>query len=228
MILKTFDYKKFPYFEMLYICLMEEKVFTIVEKVRQLYQHYGIKSVTMDDVARHLCISKKTLYEYFKDKEDLVKNVVFLNHEKVDGFFSEVTKQKRNAIEELLEVYRLIHNMYRDYNPSMEYDIRKYYPYLYKKIKENRRKRLLETVYRNLIKGKKEGYYRKELNSKILAKLHVLRIENMLENELFTVEEITSFKVFHEIFLYHVYGVLNRNGVNFFEQNFKKIRAGLV
>jgi TetR/AcrR family transcriptional regulator, cholesterol catabolism regulator len=210
-----------------YICLMEEKVFSIVEKVSELYQHYGIKSVTMDDVARHLCISKKTLYEYFTDKEDLVKNVVSVNHEKVDGLFSEVVKKNRNAIEELLEVYNLIHNMYRDYNPSMEYDIRKYYPDLSNRIKKDRRKRLLETIYRNLTKGKKEGFYRKELNTKIVAKLHVLRIENMLENELFTVEEITSFKVFHEIFLYHVYGILSPKGAKFFHRNFSKIKSGL-
>jgi len=207
---------------------METKALAIVEKVRQLYQHYGIKSVTMDDVARHLGISKKTLYEYFRDKEDLVKNVVYVNQEKVEAFFSAVEKQNHNAIEELLEVYRLIHNMVRDYNPSMEYDIRKYYPDLYNRIKENRRKRMIETVYRNLTKGKKEGFYRKELNSRIIAKLHVLRIENMFENELFTVSEFTSLKVFHEIFLYHVHGILNRNGLEFFYRNFKNIKAGLV
>ena len=182
----------------------------------------------MDDVAKHLCISKKTLYEYFQNKEDLVKKVVFLDHERLDSFFSDIAKPNLNAIEELLEVYRLIHNMFRDYNPSMEYDIRKYYPDLYNKIKEIRRKRMFETVYHNLKKGKAEGSYRKELNSKIIAKLHVLRVENMFENELFTVEEITSFKVFHEIFFYHVHGILSQKGVKFFYQNFKKIKAGLV
>ncbi len=182
----------------------------------------------MDDVANHLCISKKTLYEYFKDKEDLVKNVVFLDHERMDSFFSDITKQKLNAIEELLEVYGLIHNMFRDYNPSMEYDIRKYYPDLYNNIKEIRRKRMFETVYHNIMKGKTEGLYRKELNSKIIAKLHVLRVENMFENELFTVKEISSFKVFHEIFLYHVHGILNQKGVKFFYRNFKKIMVELV
>jgi AcrR family transcriptional regulator len=207
---------------------MKEKVPSIVNKVRLLYQRYGIKSVTMDDVARHLCISKKTLYEYFKDKEDLVKNVVLVNQERIEGFFSGVERQNLNAIEELLEVYRLIHNMFRDYNPSMEYDIRKYYPDLHNRIKENRRQRMIETVYRNLAKGKKEGFYRKELNSMIISKLHVLRIENMFENELFTVDEVTSFKVFHEIFFYHVHGILSQNGVRFFNKNFRKLRAGLV
>lgn len=207
---------------------MEEKALFIVEKIGQLYQQYGIKSVTMDDVAKHLGISKKTLYEYFKDKEELVRNVIFLEYEKLDGFFSGIAKQNLNAIEELLEVYKLIFNMFRNYNPSMEYDIRKYYPDLYNQVKQIRRMRMFETVYRNLKKGKSEGFYRQDLNSKIIAKLHVLRVENMFENELFTVEEITSFKVFHEIFLYHIHGILSQKGNTIFSMNFKKINVGVI
>ena len=207
---------------------MDEKSVYIVEKVRQLYQQYGIKSVTMDDVARHLGISKKTLYEYFQDKEDLVRKVVLLDHEKLNKFFGDISDGTLNAVEELLELYKLIHHMFRDYNPSMEYDIRKYYPDLFNNMKKIRRKRMFETVYHNLKKGKSEGLYRKEMDSRIIAKLHVLRIENMFENELFTVKEITSFKFFHEIFFYHVHGILNLEGLTFFYQNFKKIKAGLI
>lgn len=182
----------------------------------------------MDDVATHLGISKKTLYEYFTDKEDLVKKVVLLDHERLDTLFSGFAKNNLNAIEELLELYRLIRNMLRDYNPSMEYDIRKYYPDLYNKFKSMRRKRMFETVYRNLKKGKTEGLYRKDLNSNIIARLQILIFENMFENELFTVEEIGSYKVFHEIFFYHVHGIVSRKGIAFFSRNFKKINAGRV
>jgi TetR/AcrR family transcriptional regulator, cholesterol catabolism regulator len=202
---------------------MDENTRSIVEKVSRLYQRYGIKSVTMDDVAKHLGISKKTLYEYFSDKEDLVRQVVYHSHDKMEALFSGI-RQNLNPIEELLEVYRLIRFMFRDYNPSMEYDIRKYYPDLYNRIKETRRNRMFETVYRNLAKGKSEGLYRREMNSRIIAKLHVLRVEGMFENELFTVEEITSLKVFHEIFYYHVFGILSPKGVKYFSAISKKVR----
>jgi TetR/AcrR family transcriptional regulator, cholesterol catabolism regulator len=207
---------------------MEEKVRHIIEQVRKLYQRYGIKSVTMDDVARHLNISKKTLYEFFTDKEDLVKQVMFLNHESQEKYFSEIEKRELNAVEEVMHVYKLIHGIYSNYNPSMEYDIRKYYPALYVKIREMRRKRMLESAYRNLNKGKKEGLYRKDLNSRIIAKLHVIRIENMFDSDLITLEEITSFKVYHELFVYHIYGILSAEGRKFFEENFRKFRSGLV
>jgi TetR/AcrR family transcriptional regulator, cholesterol catabolism regulator len=201
---------------------MEEKVQHIITHVSKLYQRYGIKSVTMDDVARHLCISKKTLYEYFNDKEDLVNQVLLQAYEKSGVFFSEIEKKNLNALEELLEVYKLIHTMFVDYNPSMEYDVRKYYPDLHSRFREMRRKRMYESAYRNLNNGKKEGLYRKDINSRVIAKLHVFRVENMFENDLFSIEEITSMKVFHQMFFYHVYGILSEKGHEFFEKNFRK------
>lgn len=207
---------------------MESKTLHILEQVRRLYQRYGIKSITMDDVAKNLNISKKTVYEHFKDKEDLVRKVMVLEHEHQCAFMDEIEKKNLNAIEELFEVYKMINDMFKDYNPSMEYDIRKYYPDLSAKIKEARRKKMYDSALKNLNKGKKEGLYRKEINSKIIVKLHVFRTENLFENDLFSIDELTSFKVFHEIFVYHLQGVLSQKGRTFFEANFEKFKYHLV
>jgi hypothetical protein len=180
----------------------------------------------MDEVAKHLYISKKTLYEHFSDKEDLVRNVLLLDHEKRNCFYAEIEKKNLNAIEEILELYKMINNMFRDYNPSMEYDIHKYYPDLYTKIREIRRKKMYDTVYGNMNKGKKEGLYRKELNSKIIARLHVFRVEQMFDNDMFTVEELVSSKVFNELFVYHMEGILSPEGRIFFMKNFRRLKAG--
>jgi TetR/AcrR family transcriptional regulator, cholesterol catabolism regulator len=211
----------------MYFCRMNPKVRYILEQVVRLYRRYGIKSVTMDDVAKHLGISKKTIYEFFTDKEDLVKHVLLFEHECRFGILKEIENKEFNAIEELLEVYKMINAMLRDYNPSIEHDIRKYYPNLFVKIREIRRKGMFESVYKNLNQGKKEGLYRKELNSKIIAKLHVFRTESALENDMFTQEELTSFKMFHEIFVYHLYGILSSEGRAFFDSNFDKFKATL-
>ena len=181
----------------------------------------------MDDVARHLCISKKTLYEYFTDKEDLVKNVVLMDHESRMRFFLEIREKNINAIEELFEVYRMINNMFREYNSSMEYDIHKYYPDLYARVKVIRRKNMYDTLYSNMNRGKKEGLYRKDLNSNIIARLHVLKVENMFDNEIFTVEEISSAKVFNEVFIYHMQGIMSAEGRTFFEKNASKLKNEL-
>lgn len=72
----------------------------------------------------------------------------------------------------------------------------------------------------NLEKGKQEGLYRRELNVEIIAKLHIFRIESHMDNDLFTQEELTSFTMFHEIFVYHIQGILSEKGRIFFDDHF--------
>jgi TetR/AcrR family transcriptional regulator, cholesterol catabolism regulator len=199
----------------------------ILEQVSRLYHRYGIKSVTMDDVAKHLCISKKTLYEHFSDKEKLVWEVMKMEGERWFARMEEIGNRDLNAIEQLFEVYKILKLIFRDYNPSVEFDLRKYYTDLALKLREIRRKMIFESVYRNLNKGKKEGLYRKDLNSTIIAKLHLLRVENMVMADLFTIAELTSFKLFHETFIYHLNGIMSPAGRVFFEENFRKFREQL-
>jgi TetR/AcrR family transcriptional regulator, cholesterol catabolism regulator len=207
---------------------MEERTQYILEQVRKLYKRYGIRSVTMDDVSQHLGISKKTLYEHFRDKEELVRSILFLEHEIQEKVHKEIRSQELNALEELLVVYNHIRTRFRDYNPSMEYDIRKYYPELYGSIKEIRRKSMIESIHKNISKGKKEGLYRRELNTGIIAKVHVSRFENLFENGLFSMEELMSFEVFHELFIYHLHGILSPKGLVFFRRNFRKFKGLLT
>ncbi|HET8687479.1 MAG TPA: helix-turn-helix domain-containing protein, partial [Methanosarcina sp.] len=107
---------------------MDERAQSILSQVGKLYHRYGIKSVTMDDVSKHLGISKKTLYEHFADKEDLVTRFLMQEEQQMEEEFGKIDRDPLNAIEELFEIYRRLKVMFRDYNPSMEYDIRKYYP----------------------------------------------------------------------------------------------------
>ena len=204
---------------------MDDKTLHILKQVRRLYYRYGIKSVTMDDVAKHLSISKKTLYEYFNDKEDLVRNIVLMDYSIRNKFFRDLKNRQLNAIEELFEVYGMINTMFRDFNASMEYDIHKYYPGLHAKVRDIRRKNMYDMMYTNMNKGKRQGLYRKELNSKIIARLHVFKVENMYDNDIFTMEELVSVKVFNEVFVYHMQGIMSAKGRSFFEKNFIPFKA---
>jgi len=206
---------------------MSTKALQIIEQVTKLYHRYGIKSVTMDDAASQLGISKKTLYEHFHDKEDLVQAVLMQEHHHHYCFLDDIEGKELNAIEGMFEVYKMINAMYKDYNPSMVYDVRKYYPGLFSRLKEIRRKRMYDSALNNMNQGKNEGLYRKELDSVIIAKLHVFRTESLFDNDMFTREELTSFTMFHEIFVYHVYGILSHEGRLFFEANFDKFKATL-
>lgn len=206
---------------------MNPKALQIIIQVRNLYHRYGIKSVTMDDAASHLGISKKTLYEHFRDKEDLVQAVFMHELDQNSIFMRAINDRSLNAIEEMFEVYKMINGMLQDSNPSMEYDVRKYYPGLFNTLKGFRRKLIFESALNNMNKGKLEGLYRKELDSVTIAKLHVFRIESLFENDMFTQEELVSFTMFHEIFVYHIHGILSHEGRSFFELNFDKFKATL-
>ena len=177
----------------------------------------------MDDVSRELGISKKTLYQYVKDKTELVEKIVELEIEKYGCFFEELLSKKLNAIEELFEVQRMVARMLREHNPSQDYDLRKYYPELYAKVLKIRRERMYNNILCNLKKGKADGLYRSELNEEIIAKIQLLRVETTFDTEIFTIEEIISTKVFFEIFIYHIRGIANEKGIEVLEQKLKEL-----
>lgn len=201
---------------------MNEEFESFIARVTELYYQYGIKSVTMDDVARELGMSKKTLYKYVANKDELVEYCVDNLVQKRDCAFREIEKEAMNAIEELFLVNEHVVNMLKNYNPSTEYDLKKYYPHLYEKLRKFRRENMYEAVKNNIIKGKQENLYRKNLDEDIISRVHVSRIENSFANEMFGIEELTSWKFIREMFIYHVHGIANEKGITFFYEKLKE------
>ena len=192
-------------------------------KVRGLYMKYGIKSITMDDVARELGISKKTLYQFVTDKDDLVGK--FIDNE-IELRLEEVCKCFKigfNAIEELFEISIFMNKLMRNQNPATEHDLQKYYPNHYQKTLQSRREGMYSYILLNLRKGKKEGLYREDLDADVIAKLYLSRSENIQFNELFTKEEFASLKLFIELLTYHVRGIATEKGIIILEQKIKDL-----
>jgi TetR/AcrR family transcriptional regulator, cholesterol catabolism regulator len=204
---------------------MNDELQNILSKVRELYMKYGIKSITMDDVARELAISKKTLYQYVNDKEDLVgkfiDNEIARRHNDICKCF----KVGYNAIEELFEISMFMNKMIRRMNSTTEHDLKKYYPAHYEKTLKARREGIYDYILVNLKKGISEGLYRKELNKEVIAKLYLWRSENAHLDELFTVEEFTSIKHFIELLTYHVRGIATDKGILVLEKKIKELET---
>ncbi|HJN07029.1 MAG TPA: TetR/AcrR family transcriptional regulator [Bacteroidales bacterium] len=202
---------------------MDEKVKIIIERVANLFCEYGIRSVTMDDIAHTLTISKKTLYNYFKDKEELVWAILkYLNEEKqID--FSIHENNDANAIEELFYHYEIQVEMIKNHKPAFVYDLKKYYPEIYIHFQKIKHNRILDSVKTNLIKGKKEGLYRNDLNEDIISRLTLMRIEGILNSDIFSIEELVSTNLFSEIYKYHLLGIVNDKGRKMLKQKFNKI-----
>jgi AcrR family transcriptional regulator len=197
----------------------------ILFRVRELYMKYGIKSITMDDVATELGISKKTLYQFVADKDDLVGKYIDFEIELRQEEICKCFKIGFNAIEELFEISGFMNKMMRDQNPATEHDLRKYYPHHYQKTIKTRRERMYSYVLMNLKKGKEEGLYRIEMDEEIIAKLYLSRSENIHFNELFTIEEFTSSKLFTELLTYHVRGIATEKGITVLEKKIKELET---
>ena len=173
----------------------------------------------MDDAARHLGISKKTLYQYFADKAELVQEAVsreILNKQKN---FAPLSNSSANALEELLTYHKVQIKMIFDYKPNFIYDLKKYYPEIYNKYVIIKREKIIDSVKQNLLKGIKEGYFRPALDADIISRITLMRIEGMIHSGLFTIDEMMSPKVFSEIFYYHVYGIVTDKGRAYFEKH---------
>jgi len=195
----------------------------ILEKVSVLYRRYGIKSVTMDDVAHQLGISKKTLYQYVNDKTELVEKVV--EHTRQCNFsgMKNLNGAGKNAIEHLIEVSQRINALMKDRSLSYEYDLKKYYPDIFGNLMSARRKLMYESMITNIRQGKKEGIYREELDEETISKLHLLRMENIQGSEIFKEEEMHSSKFFRELFVYHIHGLATSKGLEVLNKNMGKL-----
>lgn len=172
----------------------------------------------MDDVSRELGISKKTLYQFVLDKAELVDKVISFNTLKHRQAIYDIVKEGHNAIEELLEVNKYMNLMMKEQNPTLDYDLRKYYPEIHSRLMRDSRRRMYESIRENLLKGQKEGLYRMDMDVEIICKLHMTRLEYKYSSDSFTITELGSDKVMNEIFKYHLHGIASEKGLRFLNE----------
>ena len=200
---------------------MEKKKQHIISESIQLFLKFGVKSLTMEDIARKLGISKKTLYTHVKDKEDLLLQAVILFGKFEDKQLSEICSRGLNAIDESLEIKKWVLDMIQNIHPSVAYDIEKFYPAVSKRMKTSRHENVYRSIYQNIVKGQKEGLYRSDINADILAKLYIGRMESIFDQELFPSTTYNVSDVYMEWFIYHIHGMATSKGLQILENNFK-------
>ncbi|KOH44111.1 TetR/AcrR family transcriptional regulator [Sunxiuqinia dokdonensis] len=204
---------------------MEEKKAQILGQVGQLYMRHGIRSVTMDDVAAELGISKKTLYLYFKDKADLVDAVVDAFLMKDEAFHCQ-EGQSLNAIDKIFWIRKHISEMLKIVHNNMEYDLKKSYPEVYRKIRAYKRKRIYLDNVAIMDQGKAEGLFREEIDSDVMARLVVGRFLFVLnpDNEVFSEEEVRDMRLFDLLMDYHFHGVCTEEGLKYYKQQLNNVQ----
>lgn len=199
---------------------MEEKKSGILEKASALFMKLGFKSLTMDDIARELGISKKTLYFYFEDKNDLVKQAVISHLNKNQEIVFSFCNKANNAIQEVQQLMQCVNIQMKDTHPSVIFDLQKYHPDAYELFKEHKFTFILDIIKSNITRGQKEGLYKTNMNCEIIARIYVARIDLLFNPEIFPREQFQFTDIYIEMMKYHLYALVTKKGNKLLDQIF--------
>ena len=149
----------------------------IIEGSRELFFRNGMKSITMDDIASHLGISKKTIYQFHADKDALIYEVTKLQLEQQELEMIALRKQSKDPVEEILLAMNSMSKMISTISPAVFYDLQKYYRNSWKRFQDFKNKQIVNYVEENMKSGIKSGLYRANIPVKILSRLRLEQIE---------------------------------------------------
>ena len=200
---------------------MDEKKLEVLERASSVYMKYGIKSVTMDDLSRELGVSKKTIYKYFDDKNDLVRSIIEMKVEMDKAVCINCSQQSENAIEDLISVSKAVLEHVGNVNPTVFYDLQKYYKEAWEIMSEHKWHFVLSMIKANIERGIKEGIYRDNLNIEVIARLYVASTENIMNSEIFPWPEFKFQEVFTQMVHFQIKGMANEAGIKYIKQKMK-------
>ena len=192
-----------------------EQLNKILYKSVELFFRAGIKSVTMDDVARTLGISKKTLYQFVENKSDLVEKTLLRHFEDEKEFIKNLADKNLNAIDHIVEIVKHVLTSHRDIPTSAIFDLQKYYPKTWTHFNEFKDEIMFKTMKTNIIQGKAEGFFRESTDEELVAKFYTIAIEGMLNPNLFDSKNYSFEKIYVEFVTYHLHGIATEKGLNY-------------
>lgn len=196
----------------------DPKFVTILDKTVELFFEFGIRNLNMDDISRSLGISKKTLYQYVKSKEDLIEKLFYYDEMKWNLEFSKIKVDELNAIEILLKVSLLVYEEMGKLNPKLKFELKKYYEPNYHHFMVRKQNHIFNQMSKNIQKGINEGVYRSDVNVELVAGLYVRNLEDMHNKDYCMIENITFDQLFQVMFENHIRAISTPEGIAYFEK----------
>lgn len=200
---------------------MDEKKLEILERASGVYMRLGIKSVTMDDLARELGISKKTIYKYFDDKDDLVRSIIELKVGMDSAICQNCQITSENAIDDLLNVSQLVVEHFSNINPTVFFDLRKYHPDAWQIMEKHKWGFVKEMIRKNIDRGIEDQLYRRSLNPDIIANLYVASTDALMDSRIFPWPQFKFQEVYSQMIKLHLHGMANEEGKKYLKQRLK-------
>ena len=186
---------------------MKEK---IINRAKEMFLKLGFKSITMDDIACDMCISKKTIYKYFSNKELLIEESTQLVHKEVRETIDTIVAKNFNAIEENFQIRRMFKEMFKYSETSPVYQLKRHYPEVYQKV-VGYQIEICEGCFRdNIFKGISEGLYRENIDVENYVKFYYTLIFSISEN---TALERDANNLEHKALEYHTRAMATSVGI---------------
>ncbi|MFY0673742.1 MAG: TetR/AcrR family transcriptional regulator [Bacteroidia bacterium] len=203
---------------------MENKeLHDILQKVFPLIFKYGVRSLTMDDIANKLGISKKTLYLYFENKADLIEKIMLMHIAGERELCENVMTDETNAIDQLVQIYSYNLKSVGNINHTLIFELKKYYGSVWQKFEEHKNNYIIHSVRTNIELGQKQGLFRMDLDSEIISRIHTNRIDMIMDGDVFPSTDFSLKDVIKELLVYHLRGISTEKGINYLESNQMKL-----
>ncbi|HRY98356.1 MAG TPA: TetR/AcrR family transcriptional regulator [Bacteroidales bacterium] len=196
---------------------MDERFTDILTRAWEVFQRYGIRSVSMDDLSTRLGISKKTLYTFVNNKTELVEQTLYYQLAYARSMIKDCPRPPENAIGFLLEMSRAVCAQLSATHPALLYDLRKYYPEVLEKFVAMHRSFYSEVFSRNLEEGIAQGMYRQDIDKDLTIKLYLHNIEHFFGEEIASGQSVSSTQMFRVLFGNHIRSIASPEGLAYFE-----------
>ncbi|MDX6745774.1 TetR/AcrR family transcriptional regulator [Polaribacter sp. PL03] len=197
---------------------MREK---ILEKSKELFLNLGFKSVTMDEIASSLGVSKKTIYKYFKNKTELIDAVTLHMFNTICTGINGVCELKLGAIHELFSIKKIILENLKDEKSSPQYQLQKYYPKIYASIKQKQFHVMQDCVVDNLKKGIETGLYRDNIDLEFISRIYFNGIVGIKDKDIFPLTNYSMITLMNNYLEYHLRAISTQKGVQELENQLK-------
>ncbi len=196
----------------------------ILSRSEQLFMRLGIKSVTMDDVSKELGISKKTLYQHFENKDQLVEEVITTHVEREKACIEEIAEGAKDALEEMVKIGVLLASTIEDVSPSTLFDLQKYHFKTWEMLMKNQDERIVNSIIQNIQKGIAGGYYREDVNPEVIARIYAKATYMIVDEIANPNSQFTRKEMIWELHNYHIHAIATPKGLKLWKNYNSKIK----
>ena len=190
----------------------------IIAKAREQFFRYGVKSVTMDDIATELGISKKTIYQHFGDKDAIVHQLMMAEMANDMCEWNDLDESSNNVIEKIVKSMDIIRKAFAEINPSTFFDIKKYHPKTWQLFQEHKQNFIMESIRKELLQGIEQGFFRADIKVEILVRMRLEQIEIGFDPHLFPPNKFSLIEVELTLLDHYIRGILTPKGLEVYQE----------